>query len=201
MPGAAARVTPAPPARQRAALERSSEHPLAAAIVAAARERNLPLAAASEFVSVTGKGVAGAVEGRRVALGNAGLMAEAGAVLGDLAARADELRRDGATVLFVALDGKPGGLIAIADAIKATTAAALDALRADGVRIIMLTGDNATTPAPAGSSSRTSGSARAWSPSSFQRRSSGSTSAPPCCSTRARPFWSWSMRCGCYAIR
>jgi Cu+-exporting ATPase len=128
-----------------AALERSSEHPLAAAIVAAARERNLRSPAASNFVSVTGKGVSGNVEGRRIALGNARMMADIGVALGNLALRADELRREGATVLFVAIDDRPGGLIAIADPIKATSASALDALRADGVRIVMLTGDNATT--------------------------------------------------------
>jgi len=128
-----------------AALERSSEHPLAAAILAVARERKLPVATASDFVSVTGKGVTGSVEGRRVALGNAKLMADLGVALGDLTQRADELRRDGATVLFMAIDGRPGGLLAIADPIKATTAAALDALRADGVHIVMLTGDNSTT--------------------------------------------------------
>ena len=130
---------------QAAALERSSEHPLAAAIVAAARERNLSATAVSDFASLTGKGVTGSVDGRRVALGNAKLMADLGVVLGDLTQRADDLRRDGATVLFVAIDGRPGGLMAIADPIKATTGAALDALRADGVHIVMLTGDNVTT--------------------------------------------------------
>ena len=128
-----------------AGLERSSEHPLAAAIVAGARERGFALPEATDFASLTGKGVTGRVSGRRVALGNAALMADLGVVLGDLAVKADTLRRDGATVLFVAIDGKPGGLIAVADPIKVTTKTALDELRADGVRIIMLTGDNKTT--------------------------------------------------------
>ncbi|MCW3477875.1 heavy metal translocating P-type ATPase [Limobrevibacterium gyesilva] len=128
-----------------ASLERSSEHPLAAAIVAAARARSLVLANPTEFASVTGKGVTGRVGDRMVALGNARLMDEAGIALGDLAAQADALRRDGATALFLAIDGKAAGVIAVADPIKATTAAALDSLRADGVRILMLTGDNRTT--------------------------------------------------------
>jgi Cu+-exporting ATPase len=128
-----------------ASLERSSEHPLAAAIVAAARERSLPLTDPTDFASLTGKGVTGKVGGRAVALGNAKLMDGLGIGLGELTAQADALRRDGATALFLAIDGKPGGVIAVADPIKATTAAALDSLRADGVRILMLTGDNRTT--------------------------------------------------------
>ena len=128
-----------------ASLERSSEHPLAAAIVTAARERGLPLTEATDFASVTGKGVTGSVDGHKVALGNAKLMDDLSVDLGELAAQADQLRREGATALFLALDGNPGGVIAIADPIKATTPAALDSLRADGVRIVMLTGDNRTT--------------------------------------------------------
>ena len=128
-----------------ASLERSSEHPLAAAIVTAARERAMPLHEPSDFASVTGQGVTGTVGGRNVALGNARLMATLGVDLGDLTARADALRADGATALFLAVDGKAGAVIAIADPIKATTREALDTLRADGVRIVMLTGDNATT--------------------------------------------------------
>ncbi|MBR0644452.1 heavy metal translocating P-type ATPase [Plastoroseomonas hellenica] len=128
-----------------ASLERSSEHPLAAAIVAAARERGVVLREPSDFASVTGKGVTGAVEGRRVALGNARLMQELGVDLGALAEKADELRREGGTALFLAIDGKPGGVVAVADPIKATTPAALESLRADGIRIVMLTGDNRTT--------------------------------------------------------
>jgi Cu+-exporting ATPase len=128
-----------------ASLERSSEHPLAAAIVAAASGRGLALQEAAAFGSATGKGVTGTVGGRRVALGNAKLMADLGVDLGDLGTRADELRRDGATALFLAVDGKPGGVIAVADPTKATTLAALERLRADGIHIVMLTGDNRTT--------------------------------------------------------
>jgi Cu+-exporting ATPase len=128
-----------------ASLERSSEHPRAVAIVSAANSRGLPLREAAEFGSVTGKGVTGAVAGRPVALGNAGLMADLGVDLGDLGSQADELRRDGATALFLAVDGKAGGVIAVADPVKATTPAALASLRKDGIHIVMLTGDNRTT--------------------------------------------------------
>jgi Cu+-exporting ATPase len=128
-----------------ASLEQSSEHPLAAAIVTAARDHDAPIQEATEFVSVTGKGITGKVGGRLIALGNAKLMAEHGIKLGDLEHRADKLRRDGATALFLAIDGKPGGIIAIADPIKSTTPAALDSLRKYGIRIVMLTGDNKTT--------------------------------------------------------
>jgi Cu+-exporting ATPase len=128
-----------------ASLERSSEHPLAAAIVAAARERGVEMKEPADFASVTGKGVTGTVNGRRVALGNARLMGDLGVDLGALAAKADELRREGGTALFLALDGKPGGVIAVADPVKATTPAALESLRADGIHIVMLTGDNRTT--------------------------------------------------------
>jgi Cu+-exporting ATPase len=128
-----------------ASLERSSEHPLAAAIVASAKQRRLALQDVSEFNSVTGKGVTGLVGGRKVAVGNAELLKDLGAANAVLAARADELRRAGATAMFVAIDDRPAGIIAVADPIKATTPAALAGLRADGVRIVMLTGDNRTT--------------------------------------------------------
>ena len=128
-----------------ASLERSSEHPLAAAIVAAARDRSLALKDTADFASITGKGVTGSVEGHAVALGNAKLMEDLGVNLGALAAEANALRREGATALFLALDGKPGGVIAIADPIKATTPAALESLKDAGMRIVMLTGDNRTT--------------------------------------------------------
>jgi len=128
-----------------ASLERSSEHPLAAAIVTAARDRNASIQEPTDFASVTGKGVTGKVGGRVVALGNAKLMADLRVTLGDLDRKANELRSDGATALFLAVDGKPGGIIAIADPIKSTTQAALDTLRKDGIRIVMLTGDNKTT--------------------------------------------------------
>ena len=128
-----------------ASLERSSEHPLAAAIAAAAHDRGMTLADPADFESVTGKGVTGKVGGRAVALGSMKLMESLGVPFGDLTAKADALRGDGATALFLAVDGKPGAVIAIADPIKATTQAALDSLRADGLRIVMLTGDNKTT--------------------------------------------------------
>jgi Cu+-exporting ATPase len=128
-----------------ASLEKSSEHPLAAAIVMAANDHGVVTPGPTDFVSITGKGVTGKIDGRPVALGNAKLMADLGIIFGDLDRRADELRSDGATALFLAIDHKPGGLIAIADPIKATTQAALETLRNDGIRIVMLTGDNKTT--------------------------------------------------------
>jgi P-type Cu+ transporter len=128
-----------------ASLEKSSEHPLAAAIVIAANNRGVEMQEPTDFVSITGKGVTGKIDGRPVALGNAKLMADLAIKFGDLDRRADELRIDGATALFIAIDHKPGGVIAIADPIKATTQAALDTLRSDGIRIVMLTGDNKTT--------------------------------------------------------
>ncbi len=131
--------------RLAAGLERASEHPLAVAILAAANESGIAADEPTEFGSVTGKGVTGKVGGRSVALGNAKLMAEQGIDLGDLVERADALRKEGATALFLGIDGKPGGIIAIADPIKPTTEAALQSLRADGIRIVMLTGDNRTT--------------------------------------------------------
>ena len=128
-----------------ASLERSSEHPLAAAIVNSARERGITLQDITDFSSVTGKGVTGAIGGRRVSVGNAKLLSELGIASSDLASRADRLRKEGATAVFVAIDGHPAGVIAVADPIKATTPAALELLRRDGVRIVMLTGDNRTT--------------------------------------------------------
>ena len=128
-----------------ASLEKSSEHPLAAAILAAAAERKVPLQDVTNFASITGKGVTGISGGRRVAVGNAALLEDRGAPGADLEVRADALRKEGATALFVAVDGKAAGVIAVADPIKATTMAALDALRSEGIRIVMLTGDNRTT--------------------------------------------------------
>ena len=128
-----------------ASLERSSEHPLAAAIVAAATERGGSITEPAEFMSVTGQGVTGLVDGRRVVLGNAKLMNANGIDLTAIAANADALRSDGTTALFLGVDGKAGGIIGIADPIKATTQAAIDGLRAEGIRIVMLTGDNRTT--------------------------------------------------------
>ncbi len=128
-----------------AALERSSEHPLAASIVAAAEARGITIAAAEEFRSVTGKGVVGEVAGAEVALGNQALMDELEVDVGAAAARADALRGDGATVMFLATAGTLAGLIAVADPVKETSTEALAALRSAGVRIVMLTGDNRTT--------------------------------------------------------
>ncbi len=128
-----------------ASLERSSEHPLAAAIVASARARGLTLDDAGAFDSVTGKGVTGTVGGEAVALGNRALMADQGVTLGALEGHADDLHRDGATALFVAIGGRAAGIVAVADPIKESTPAALRALAADGIHIVMLTGDNRTT--------------------------------------------------------
>jgi len=128
-----------------AGLERSSEHPLAAAIVAAAKQRGLAMQDVADFSSVTGKGVTGKIGTRQVAVGNAGLLKDLGIASADLESRADALRNDGATVMFVAIDGRPAGVIAVADPIKATTPAALTSLRADKIRIVMLTGDNRST--------------------------------------------------------
>jgi Cu+-exporting ATPase len=131
--------------RFAASLERASEHPLAAAIVAGAEGRGVSLAATLEFKSVTGKGVVGQIDGRRVALGNRKLMEDERIDLGDLPERAEALRRDGQTVMFVAIDGRPAGLIGVADPIKATTPEALQHLRESGLFIVMLTGDSRGT--------------------------------------------------------
>jgi Cu+-exporting ATPase len=131
--------------RFAAGVERASEHPLAAAIVAAAEERNIPHARVLGFDSPAGKGAVGMVDRRRVALGNAAFLSELGISTAALDADAERLRRDGATAIYAALDGKLAGIIAIADPVKETTPAALAALREDGVRVVMLTGDNRTT--------------------------------------------------------
>jgi len=131
--------------RLTASVERSSEHPLAAAIVRAANERGLALAAVEGFDSPVGKGVTGVVSGRNLVIGNRRIMTEAGVDTGSLDPSADELRREGATAIFVSIDHKAAGIIAIADPIKATTPAAIAALKEAGIRVVMLTGDNATT--------------------------------------------------------
>jgi Cu+-exporting ATPase len=128
-----------------ATLERGSEHPLAAAIVAGAEARGVELGQTTSFESVTGKGVTGEVDGRRVALGNARLLDALDVDPGPLAERAETLRQEGQTVMFVAVDGEPAGLVAVADPIKETTPTAIDALHEEGVRIVMLTGDSETT--------------------------------------------------------
>ena len=128
-----------------ASVERGSEHPLAAAIVAAAAERKLELSSASEFDSPAGKGVTGVVDGKKLALGNARFLDELHIDTASLSAEAERLRSDGATAIFLAVNGKSAGVIAIADPVKETTPAALKALAADGIRVVMLTGDNRTT--------------------------------------------------------
>jgi len=131
--------------RLAASLERSSEHPLADAIVRAATERNLALANPENFDTPIGKGVVGSVEGRALVIGNRRIMADSHIGTTGLDARADDLRRDGATAIYVAIDGKAAGLIAIADPVKATTPGAIAALKEAGIRVVMLTGDNRTT--------------------------------------------------------
>ncbi len=131
--------------RLLASLEQGSEHPLAAAIVAAARERSLDLLQAGDFDSPTGKGVLGTVDGRKLVVGNARFLAEHEVETGPLEEIADTLRQDGATAILAAVDGKPAGVVAIADPVKESTPAAIKALHADGIAVVMLTGDNKTT--------------------------------------------------------
>jgi len=131
--------------RLTASLERASEHPLAAAIVRAAGDRGLPLAKAESFDSPVGKGVTGEVEGKKLVIGNRRIMTEGGIDTATLDAAADEMRQEGATAIFVAVDGRAAGVIAIADPIKTTTPTAIAALKDAGVRVVMLTGDNTTT--------------------------------------------------------
>ena len=131
--------------RLAASLEAASEHPLAAALVHAAKERSLPLSGVSDFDSPTGKGVLGKVEGHALALGNARFLGEHRADTSALQREADELRRDGATAIFIAIDGAAAGVIAIADPIKETTPDAIASLHREGIRVVMLTGDNRTT--------------------------------------------------------
>ena len=128
-----------------AGVEALSQHPLAMAVVKAAQARKLSIPAVTDFDAPTGKGAVGTVEGKRIVLGNALLLRELGIDLGELADQAEALRREGATAIFAAIDGKIGGVIGIADPIKATTAPALAALNEAGVRVVMLTGDNRTT--------------------------------------------------------
>ncbi len=131
--------------RLAASLERGSEHPLARAILEAAEARGLGLETAEDFRSETGQGVLGRVAGRRVALGNGRMLEGLGVEPGPAAARAEALRAEGQTVIYLAVEGALAGLIGVADPIKATTPAALEALRAEGLRVVMLTGDNRTT--------------------------------------------------------
>ena len=128
-----------------ASIERASEHPLAAAIVAAAAERNIATLPAADFDAPAGKGVLGTVAGKRVALGNENFLAELGITTDALKDDAETLRAGGATVVFVAVDQKLAGLLAIADPVKPTTPAALTELKARGIAVVMLTGDNLVT--------------------------------------------------------
>lgn len=131
--------------RYAASLEQGSEHPLADAIVSEARQREITLSPATDFASVTGFGVRGNVEGQSVALGNAALMANVGADITELTPGAERLRLEGATAMFLAVDGRAAGMIAVADPIKDSTPAAVRALQAAGLRLIMATGDSRTT--------------------------------------------------------
>jgi Cu+-exporting ATPase len=131
--------------RLTASVERGSQHPLGAAIVRAATERKFTLAEASDFDAPSGKGVTGVVEGHKLVIGNQRIMREAGMATDHLDDAAEALRRDGATAIYVAIDGKTAGVIGVADTVKSTTPAAIAALKAAGLRIVMLTGDNITT--------------------------------------------------------
>jgi Cu+-exporting ATPase len=131
--------------RLAASLERGSEHPLADAVVRAATERRLPLSEPAEFDSPVGKGVTGQVDGLRLALGSEGYLGELGVDVAALAGEAADLRAQGATAIFLALDGQAAGVFGIADPIKPTTPAAVKALQAAGVRLVMMTGDNRAT--------------------------------------------------------
>ena len=131
--------------RLAASLERHSEHPLAAAIVAGARDRGVKLVDAVRFHSLTGKGVVGEVDGHRVAVGNRSLLEEFNVAADELTKQAESLRANGQTIMFVLVDEKPAGLIGVADPIKETTPEAVKQLHAEGIRIVMLTGDSRTT--------------------------------------------------------
>ena len=131
--------------RMAASLERGSEHPLAAAIVSGAAERGVPLSPAESFESITGQGVRGRVDGHSVALGNLRLLDDLRVAAADAATRADSLRREGHTVMFVVVDNALAGLVAVADPLKDTTAAAIEQLHREGLRIVMMTGDSRTT--------------------------------------------------------
>ncbi|GAB4336677.1 MAG: heavy metal translocating P-type ATPase [Desulfobulbaceae bacterium] len=128
-----------------AGLEKSSEHPLAEAIVAGTIEKGIQPVEPEDFDSITGKGVAGTVGGARVLLGNRKLMDDAGIDVSPLSNRAEEMRKEGMTVMYVGIDGKPAGLLAVSDPIKETTPRAIEELHREGLRVVMLTGDNRAT--------------------------------------------------------
>jgi Cu+-exporting ATPase len=131
--------------RLAASLERNSQHPLGAAVVQAAQERNIALADVHDFDAPSGKGVTGWIDGHHLVIGNARMLREAHVELGPLASEADELRQGGATAIFIAVDGSAAGVLAISDPIKPTTPGAVAALKGAGIRLLMLTGDNVTT--------------------------------------------------------
>jgi len=131
--------------RVAASLERASEHPLAAAIAAAAEESKLSLESPAEFRSLAGRGISGRIAGRAATLGNAKLFEEEGIGLGDLTAAAEQLRRQGHTIVFVAVEGRAAGLLAVSDPVKPSAAEAVRQLQQEGLRVVMLTGDNRTT--------------------------------------------------------
>jgi len=131
--------------RLAASVERASEHPLALAIVRAAEERGLALAPVADFDSPTGRGALGVVDGKHIPLGNAKFLAEQGIDVAPLAEQADRLREDGATAIFMGVEGRVAAIFAIADPVKPSTPEALAALKAQGIRVVMLTGDNWTT--------------------------------------------------------
>lgn len=129
-----------------ASIERGSEHPLAEAIVAGAKDRGVhPSSKVGSFESLTGRGVTGVIDGRKVSLGNLRLIEELGIEPGDLPDRAESMRKEGQTAMFVAVDGKAAGILAVEDPIKSTTAEAMDSLHREGIRVVMITGDSRTT--------------------------------------------------------
>jgi Cu+-exporting ATPase len=130
-----------------ASLEKASEHPLAAAIIAGVKEKDIELVTVADFQSVTGKGVIGTLQGKRIGVGNAALMRDLGASSEALQERAESLRKEGQTVMLVASDGRFAGLIAVADPIKGSTLEAIQQLKQEGIRVVMVTGDNRTTAA------------------------------------------------------
>jgi Cu+-exporting ATPase len=133
--------------QQVASLEQQSEHPLAAAIVGAAKEQKLSLLPVTDFASLTGRGISGAVQGTRLTAGSAALMRELGASLGMLEQQAEALRKAGETVMFVARDNRLAGLLAVADPLRESTQQAIEELKRDGIKVVMVTGDNRTTAA------------------------------------------------------
>jgi len=131
--------------RAAASLENASEHPLATAILAAAKEKNIELVAIEGFQSATGKGVKGTLGGKQVAIGNAALMADLGTSPESLRTKAEALQKEGRTIMYIAMGGKFAGLVAVADPIKASTAEAIEQLKREGIKVVMVTGDNRTT--------------------------------------------------------